>query len=325
MNHVPFFLPCFFILPIPPFSTYPFLPPSYLFSLFSLYSLYSLFSHYPSLSYPAFNYFNFLVTVLTQTRLLNVTERFSFSEMTWQCLLTEIIFLEVKLEKNILSRMNLLNDSEKKISYDENFYFENLKFNEKISKKMSGIQNERKRFIIKNMKGKPILHIHHTQHKTPGFRVPLKPSNVQNPNIEILNNEKNEKSDNSESNSNDLNKTGSLKDDIVEKDEIKNIERKGSVEDEEDIEEIIENAQSRLQINAMKIKIKTELKKKINLNMTNENENEKEKEEIIEELIHGVIQFSSHENLVEFLEALCTYVPSLKGNEIDHYFHYCGI
>ena len=50
-----------------------------------------------------------------------------------------------------------------------------------------------------------------------------------------------------------------------------------------------------------------------------------EKEEIIEKLIHRIIQFSSHENLVEFLEALCTYVPSLKGSEIDNYFHYCGI
>lgn len=170
------------------------------------------------------------------------------------------------------------------------------------------------------MKGKPILHVHHTQHKTPGFRVPLKPSNVQNLKVEILSNEKNEKNEKSE-NKNNLNKTESIKE-IVKKDEMKNYERKGSEEDEEDIEEIIENAQSRLQINAMKIKMKTELKNKINLNMAAD---ENEKEEIIEKLIHRIIQFSSHENLVEFLEALCTYVPSLKGSEIDNYFHYCGI
>ena len=233
------------------------------------------------------------------------------------------MFLEVKLEKNVLSSINLLNDTEKKISFDENFYFENLKFNEKISKKMFGIQNERKRLNIRNMKGKPILHVHHTQHKTPGFRVPLKPYNVQNLKVEILSNEKSEKSEKNEKseNKNNLNKTESIKE-IVKKDEMKNYERKGSEEDEEDIEEIIENAQSRLQINAMKIKMKTELKNKINLNMAAD---ENEKEEIIEKLIHRIIQFSSHENLVEFLEALCTYVPSLKGSEIDNYFHYCGI
>ena len=233
------------------------------------------------------------------------------------------MFLEVKLEKNVLSSINLLNDTEKKISFDENFYFENLKFNEKISKKMFGIQNERKRLNIRNMKGKPILHVHHTQHKTPGFRVPLKPSNVQNLKVEILSNEKSEKSEKNEKseNKNNFNKTESLKE-IVKKDEMKNNERKGNEEDEEDIEEIIENAQSRLQINAMKIKMKTELKKKINLNITAD---ENEKEEIIEKLIHRIIQFSSHENLVEFLEALCTYGPSLKGHEMDNYFHYCGI
>lgn len=270
------------------------------------------------------------MTILTQTRLLNSTEQFSFSEVTWQCFLTEIMFLEVEMDKNILSSLILLNDSEKKISFDDNFHFENMKFNEKKSKRMRGIQNERKRAIIRNMKGKPILHLHHTQHKTPGFRVPLKPSPVQNPKVEVEvenksnennenNNEKSEKSENNESGSK-LNEVDNNKKEEDRKYENDNYGTK--YYDEEDIEEIIENTQARLLANTMTMEMKQKMKMKMKLRMTNELDKD---DDVIEKLIHRIIRFSCHENLVDFLEALCTYVPSLKGSEIDNYFHYCGV
>ena len=261
------------------------------------------------------------MTILTQTRLLNSTEQFSFSEVTWQCFLTEIMFLEVEMDKNILSSLILLNDSEKKISFDDNFHFENIKFNEKKSKRMFGIQNERKRAIIRNMKGKPILHLHHTQHKTPGFRVPLKPSPVQNSKaeVEVKNNEIDEKSENNESD-NKLNDVDNNKKEEDRKNENDNYGRKGS--DDEDIEEIIENTQARLLANTMTMEMKQKMKMKMKLRMTDEMEKD---DDVIEKLIHRTIRFSYHENLVDFLEALCTFVPSLKGSDIDNYFHYCGV
>ena len=231
------------------------------------------------------------------------------------------MFLEVEMDKNILSSLILLNDSEKKFSFDDNFHFENTKFNEKNSKRMLGIRNERKRVIIRNMKGKPILHLHHTQHKTPGFRVPLKPSQLSNSKVEVevKNNENNKKIGNSGSDGK-VSEVDYNKKEEERKYEYDNYVRKGS--DEEDIEEIIENTQARLLANTMTKEVKQKMKMKMKLRLTDEME---KNDDVIEKLVHRVIRFSSHENLVDFLEALCTYVPSLKGSEVDNYFHYCGV
>jgi hypothetical protein len=229
------------------------------------------------------------------------------------------MFLEVEMDKNVLSSLILLNDSEKKTSFD-NFHFENIKFNEKKSKRLCGIQNERKRAIIRNMKGKPILHLHHTQHKTPGFRVPLKPAPVQNPKVEVEVEVKNNENNNGKSDKSGNNESDSKLNEVDRKHENDNYGRKGC--DEEDIEEIIENTQARLLANTMTMEMKQKMKMKMKMRMTNEMEKD---DDVIEKLIHRIIRFSCHENLVDFLEALCTYVPSLKGSEIDNYFHYCGV
>ena len=208
------------------------------------------------------------------------------------------------MDRNFLSSLILVNDSEKKIFPDDNFNIENIKFNERRSKRMFGIRNERRRGVIRNIKGRPILHLHHTQYKTPGFRVPLKPSQVNSPKVEVTNND----SSGNNENNNSSNGTEIEKEDD-KKVEVENTVRKAS--EEEDIEEIIENAQTRLHINAMKIKMR----------MTAGTE----KKDIVEKLIHRIIQFASHEDLVDLLETLCTLVPSLRGSEVDNYLHYCGI
>ena len=104
------------------------------------------------------------VVVLTRHRVLVVDELFGSSELTWQCPLSDVVLLQIEMDKKVVTPMDLVRDST-----DTRTTF-------LTTQQQQQQDTDRRTRRLRSLSGKPFLHLFHTIHRTPGFRVQKSPN-----------------------------------------------------------------------------------------------------------------------------------------------------